>query len=102
MKRTTPDHVASNRSGNNLPPQTNEGDEVRAQNEGGWYNPKMKEKGGKVKPLTPEEMEARLFLTLASKSEIENKEIGNKKITRVQTILNIRFIKDGKNNFCCP
>ena len=48
MKRTTPDHVASNRSGNNLPPQTNEGDEVRAQNEGGWYNPKMKEKGGKV------------------------------------------------------
>ena len=75
MKRTTPDHVASNRSGNNLPPQTNEGDVVRAQNEGGWYNPKMKEKGGKVKPLTPEEMEARLFLTLASKSEIENKEI---------------------------
>ena len=75
MKRTTPDHVASNRSGNNLPPQTNEGDEVRTQNEGGWYNPKMKEKGGKVKPLTLEEMEARLFLTLASTSEIENKEI---------------------------
>ena len=40
MKRTTPDHVASNRSGNNLPPQTNEGDEVRAQNEGVGITPK--------------------------------------------------------------
>ena len=63
MKRTTPDHVASNRSGNNLPPQTNEGDEVRAQNEGGWYNPKMKEKGGKVKPLTPEEMKIKKYIS---------------------------------------
>jgi hypothetical protein len=75
MKRTTPDNIASDRSGNNPPPQANQDDEVRAQNEGNWYNPKMKEKGGKVKPLTPEEMEARLFLTLASQSEIDNKEI---------------------------
>ena len=74
MKRTTPDPAASNRSANN-PPPANEEVEDRAPDEGRWYNPKMKEKGGKVKPLTPEEMEARLFLTLASKSEIENKEI---------------------------
>ena len=71
MKSTTPDSVASNRSANN-PPPANEEDEGRAPDEGGWYNPKMKEKGGKVKPLTPEEMDARFFLTLASKSEIEN------------------------------
>jgi hypothetical protein len=75
MKRTTPDNIASNPSGNNPPSQANEDNEVHAQNEGNWYNPKMREKGGKVKPLSPEEMEARLFLTLASKSEIENKEI---------------------------
>jgi hypothetical protein len=75
MKRTTPDPTASNPSGNNPPSQANEDNEVHAQNEGNWYNPKMREKGGKVKPLSPEEMEARLFLTLASKSEIENKEI---------------------------
>ena len=75
MKRTTPNPIASNPSGNNPPSQANEDDEDRTPNEGNWYNPKMKEKGGKVKPLTPEEMEARLFLTLASQSEIENKEI---------------------------
>jgi hypothetical protein len=75
MKRTTPDNIASDRSGNNPPPQANQDDEVRAQNEGNWYNLKMKEKGGKVRPLTPEEMEARLFLTLASQSEIDDKEI---------------------------
>ena len=75
MKRTTPDNIANDRSGNNPPPQANQDDEVRAQNEGNWYNPKMKEKGGKVKPLSPEEMEARLFLTLASQSEIDDKEI---------------------------
>jgi len=74
MKRTTPDPAASNRSGNN-PPPANEEVEDRAPDEGHWYNPKMKEKGGKIKPLTAEEMEARLFLTLASTSEIENKEI---------------------------
>jgi hypothetical protein len=75
MKRAAPYNVASNPSGNNPPLQANQDDEVRAQNEGNWHNPTMKQKGGKVKPLTPEEMEARLFLTLASKSEIKNKEI---------------------------
>ncbi len=75
MKRTTPDHVASSRSGNNRLHQANGEDEDCSQNEVNWYNPKMKQMGGKVKPLTPEEMEARLFLTLASQSEIQNKEI---------------------------
>ena len=75
MKRTTPDNIASNPSANNPPYQANGDDEDRTPNEGNWYNPKMKEKGGKVKPLTPEEMEARLFLTLASQSEIDDKEI---------------------------
>ncbi len=75
MKRTTPDRVASNRSGDNPTSQANEDDAVGAQNEGNWYNPKMKQKGRQIKPLTPEEMEARLFLTLASQSEIQNKEI---------------------------
>jgi len=75
MKRTTPDHVANNRSVNNPPSQVKEEEEHRAENEGNRYNPKMKQKGGKVKPLSPEDMEARFFLTLASTSEIENKDI---------------------------
>ena len=75
MKRTTPDPIASNPSANNPPSQANGDDEDRTPNEGNWYNPKMKQKGRQIKPLTPEEMEARLFLTLASQSEIQNKEI---------------------------
>ena len=42
MKRTTPDPTANNRSVNNQPSQVNEEAEHRAQNEGNWYNPKMK------------------------------------------------------------
>ena len=46
MKRTTPDHVASNRSGNNLPPQTNEGDVVASKrnvcDSYNFYNPTSK------------------------------------------------------------
>lgn len=75
MKRSASDPVAGYRSANNPSHQANEENAVDAQNEGNWYNPKMKEKGGKIKPLTAEEMEARLFLTLASTSEIENKEM---------------------------
>ncbi len=74
MKRTTPDQGTPRHLGyaSTQPPGGNEDPTDKQVN---FHNPKMKQKGGKVKPLTPEEMEARLFFTLASTSEIENKEI---------------------------
>ena len=74
MKRTTPDQGTPRHLGyaSTQPPGGNEDPTDKQVN---FHNPKMKQKGGKVKPLTTEEMEARLFFTLASKSEIENKEI---------------------------
>ena len=68
MKRTTTE--STKRTHNIATPQSDEEGDVSAQNPPESHIPRMKEKGGKIKPLTTEEMEARLFLTLASDSEI--------------------------------
>jgi hypothetical protein len=74
MKRTTPDQ-RTQRCPGFTSNQPSGDDEDHNNKQVSFNNPTMKQKSGKVKPLTPEEMEARLFLTLASKSEIENKGI---------------------------
>ena len=73
MKRTTTE--STKRTHNIATPQSDEEGDVSVQNPLESHIPRMKEKGGKIKPLTTEEMEARLFLTLASDSEIKNNKI---------------------------
>lgn len=75
MKRTTSDHVATPRS-NNIPAhQQNQDEEVHNQNQMNDHHPIMKEKSRGIKSLTPEQMDARLFLNLASKSEIKTNQM---------------------------